>query len=70
MSVEAKQQKQVIIDEIKAKLENAQAAVVVDYMGINVAEADAMRKKLREANVDQRIQKNGIQSRCCRRYLL
>ena len=38
MSVEAKQQKQVIIDEIKAKLENAQSAVVVDYMGINVAE--------------------------------
>ena len=37
MSVEAKQQKQVIIDEIKAKLENAQAAVVVDYMGINYA---------------------------------
>ena len=30
MSVEAKQQKQVIIDEIKAKLENAQSAVVID----------------------------------------
>ena len=55
MSVEAKQQKQVIIDEIKAKLENAQSAVVIDYMGINVAEADAMRKKLREANVDYTV---------------
>lgn len=60
MSVEAKQQKQVIIDEIKAKLENAQAAVVVDYMGINVAEADAMRKKLREANVDYTVYKNTL----------
>ena len=47
MSVEAKQQKQQIIDEIKGKLETAQSAVVIDYMGINVAEADAMRKKLR-----------------------
>ena len=42
MSVEAKQQKQVIIDEIKAKLETAQSAVVIDYMGITVEQADAM----------------------------
>ncbi len=60
MSVEAKQQKQVIIDEIKAKLESAQSAVVIDYMGINVAEADAMRKKLREANVDYTVYKNTL----------
>ena len=43
MSVEAQKQKQVIIDEIKGKLENAQSAVVIDYMGITVAQADAMR---------------------------
>lgn len=60
MSVEAKQQKQVIIDEIKNKLENAQSAVVIDYMGITVAEADAMRKKLREANVDYTVYKNTL----------
>lgn len=60
MSVEAKQQKQVIIDEIKGKLENAQSAVVIDYMGITVAEADAMRKKLREANVDYTVYKNTL----------
>ena len=60
MSVEAKQQKQVIIDEIKAKLENAQAAVVIDYMGITVEQADAMRKTLREANVDYTVYKNTL----------
>ena len=60
MSVEAKQQKPVIIDEIKGKLENAQSAVVIDYMGITVAEADAMRKKLREANVDYTVYKNTL----------
>ena len=60
MSVEAKQQKQLIIDEIKGKLENAQAAVVIDYMGITVAEADAMRKTLREANVDYTVYKNTL----------
>ena len=60
MSVEAKQQKQLIIDEIKGKLENAQAAVVIDYMGITVAQADAMRKTLREANVDYTVYKNTL----------
>ena len=63
MSVEAKQQKQVIIDEIKAKLETAQSAVVIDYMGITVEQADAMRKKLREANVDYTVYKNTLVKR-------
>jgi large subunit ribosomal protein L10 len=51
MSVEAKQAKQIIIDEIKEKLNGAQSAVVIDYMGTTVAEADAMRKELREAGI-------------------
>ena len=60
MSVEAKQAKQVIIDEIKAKLDGAQSAVVIDYMGTTVAQADTMRKKLREANVDYTVYKNTL----------
>lgn len=60
MSVEAKQAKQAIIDEIKEKLDGAQSAVVIDYMGITVEEADAMRKKLREANVDYTVYKNTL----------
>lgn len=63
MSVEAKQAKQVIIDEIKEKLDGAKSAVVIDYMGITVAEADAMRKKLREANVDYTVYKNTLVKR-------
>ena len=46
---EAQKQKQLIIDEIKDKFERAESAVVIDYIGITVAQADAMRKKLREA---------------------
>ena len=61
MSADAKQQKQIIIDEIKQKLENAQSAVVIDYMGISVAEADNMRKKLREGGVDYTVYKNADQ---------
>ena len=63
MSVEAQAQKQIIIDEIKEKLEKAQSAVVIDYIGITVAEADAMRKKLREAEVDYTVYKNTLVKR-------
>lgn len=63
MSVEAQKAKQVIINEIKEKLDGAQSAVVIDYMGINVAQADAMRKKLREANVDYTVYKNTLVKR-------
>lgn len=63
MSKAAWQEKQVIVDEIKEKLEKAQSAVVIDYMGITVAQADAMRKKLREADVDYTVYKNTLAKR-------
>jgi len=63
MSVEVQKEKQVVIDEIKAKLERSQSAVVIDYIGISVAQADAMRKKLREANVDYTVYKNTLVKR-------
>jgi len=56
-------EKQLIIDEIKGKLEKAQSAVVVDYIGITVAQADAMRKKLRDANIDYTVYKNTLTKR-------
>ncbi len=55
--------KQEIIDEIKDKFERAQSAVAIDYMGITVEQADAMRKKLREANIDYTVYKNTLVKR-------
>ena len=60
---EAYKQKQIIIEEIKDKFERAESAVVIDYMGITVAEADEMRKKLREAEVDYTVYKNTLVKR-------
>lgn len=60
---EAQKQKQIIIDEIKDKFERAESAVVIDYIGITVAQADAMRKKLREAEVDYTVYKNTLVKR-------
>ena len=65
---EAYKQKQVIIDEIKDKFERATSVVVVDYIGITVAEADAMRKKLREADVDYTVYKNTLVNESYRRH--
>ncbi len=63
MSEEAKKQKQIVIDEIREKLDGAQSAVIIDYMGTTVAEADAMRKMMREADVDYTVYKNTLMKR-------
>ena len=60
MSVEAKQAKQLVIDEIKEKFEKAGSVVVVDYLGLSVAEADSLRKSLREEGVDYTVYKNTL----------
>lgn len=63
MSDSAKQAKQVIIDEIKERFEQSQAIVVVDYLGITVAEAEKLRKTLREAGVGFTVYKNSLVKR-------
>lgn len=63
MSDKAKMQKGQIIDEIREKLDGAKSAVVIDYMTTTVAEADEMRKELREANVDYTVYKNTLMKR-------
>ena len=60
MSVENLKAKAAIIDEIKGKLDGAQSAVVVDYMGTTVEENTAIRKSLREAGVDFTVYKNTL----------
>lgn len=63
MSVEAKAAKQVVIDEIKERFENSASVVVVDYLGLTVAEADEMRKMLRENGVGFTVYKNTLAKR-------
>lgn len=52
------EQKQVIINEIKEKLSKASSAVLVNSIGLTVAEDTELRKSLREANVDFKVYKN------------
>ncbi len=52
------EQKQVIVNEIKEKLEKATSAVLVDARGLTVEQDTKLRKLLREAGVDYKVYKN------------
>ena len=60
MSVEAKQAKQLVIDEIKERIEGAVSVVVVDYIGLTVEEADELRAQLRAENGGFTVYKNSL----------
>ena len=50
--------KQPIVEEIKAQLDGAQTAVVVDYRGLTVEQDTRLRKELREAGISYKVYKN------------
>lgn len=50
--------KQVVIDEIKGKLEKSKGVVLVSARGLTVAQDTEMRRALREAGVDYKVYKN------------
>ena len=50
--------KQPIVREISEQLDGAQAAVLVDYRGLTVAQDTQLRKTLREAGVVYKVYKN------------
>ena len=52
------EQKQVVVNEIKEKLERATSVVMVDARGLTVEQDTALRKQLREAGVDYKVYKN------------
>ncbi|WP_312070863.1 50S ribosomal protein L10 [Anaerotignum propionicum] len=52
------EQKQVVVNEIKEKLEKAASVVMVDARGLTVDQDTVLRKQLREAGVDYKVYKN------------
>ena len=50
--------KQPIVEEISAKIKDAQSVVLVDYRGLTVEQDTQLRKKLREAGVTYKVYKN------------
>lgn len=56
------QQKKEAVEALVAKLKDAEAGVLVDYIGINVADDTKLRRSLREAGVEYSVVKNSILS--------
>lgn len=54
------QAKKEAVAELVEKLKGAQAGVLVDYVGINVADDTKLRRDLREAGVEYTVIKNSI----------
>lgn len=56
------EEKKVVIDQIKEKLEGANSIVLVDYRGLTVEQDTQIRKSMREAGVEYRVFKNTMMS--------
>jgi large subunit ribosomal protein L10 len=52
--------KQVVINEIKEKIEGASSIVLVDPRGLTVEQDTVLRKSLRDANVTYKVYKNSM----------
>ncbi len=52
--------KQVVVDEIKGKIEGASSIAVVDYRGLTVEQDTVLRKSMREAGVEYKVYKNSM----------
>ena len=56
-------EKQLVIEEIKNRVQNANSIVLFDYRGITDSEAKELRCKLRESNADYKVYKNTLMAR-------
>lgn len=57
-----RQNKEVIVEEIRKKFTNSKAVVVTDFRGLNVAQDTKLRKSLREAGIEYNVLKNTLVS--------
>jgi large subunit ribosomal protein L10 len=53
-------QKEQNVADLAAKLEQAKAAVLTDFQGLNVEQITDLRRRLREANAEYRVVKNTL----------
>ena len=59
-------QKQLVIDEIKDRISNANGVVLFDYRGLTDEEAKELRRSLRNSGSDYKVYKNTLMSRALR----
>lgn len=57
-----REEKQAKVQEIKEKIDKAQAVIFADYRGLTVEEDTELRRKFREAGVEYKVLKNTLTS--------
>ena len=60
MSQAIREKKEAKVEEIKSIIKNAKSFVLVDYIGINVAQDTELRNAYRDANVNYNVFKNTL----------
>ena len=55
-----KQSKETVVAEFSSKIAEAKAAFLADYRGLNVEQANDLRRKLRDTGVEYRVVKNTL----------
>ena len=73
-----KREKEIFIDDMKGRLEKAQATFLVDYQGLDVESMKSIRKELRKVNAEFKVVKNRLvklasqntQTECLRDHLI
>jgi large subunit ribosomal protein L10 len=62
-NVKILEQKQLVIDEIREKFNNAKSVVLFDPRGLKVSEVTELRRALRESGSDYKVYKNTLAKR-------
>jgi large subunit ribosomal protein L10 len=57
---EPRPEKVAVVDEVRDRLSNSQAALLTEYRGIGVADISTLRRSLREAGGEYKIYKNTL----------
>lgn len=57
------QEKQQLVEDIKAKFQSSTTSVVADYRGLTVKEVTELRKTLRDAGIEFKVYKNSLTRR-------
>lgn len=56
----AREQKEIIVEELAKMLSESAAVIVTDYRGLNVENITELRSKLREAEIEYKVVKNTL----------
>jgi len=60
-----KKQKETLVADMKDRLQNAQAAFLVDYQGLDVETLNGLRKELRQTGSEFQVVKNRLMKLAC-----